>query len=406
MNSTIKLPEFLSHLEVVGTLEDALEVCRAPQGLNVAEDPNIVITNNGSPLAAMPPSLVEAYQKNDQDFIKKMQDQNYDNLETIRKNIINCGEKAWVEVRDKDNVHFFVSYNDKAFTWVYPEHNPTNDEKNQLVVSIGSFDSVTNQSAFASLTLSNAFVKVIEAVLVTVVVKVVTQVIKAGLSMVVDAIAVYFAESAAAAGLAAFSFVIPEVLVTAVASVLAIGVAIGLVFLIDWIVSLVTPDYFIRLLIFNFDNDRDWNATGCYFDNAKIAGAGEKYQDFTIPMRKKAELPPFISGATDDIIVSYAEVDFENDSKFMQGLGFAMNMKSGDAGFTLASDCPFIGATVIKEKAPAVSDMKSYFKDGGWVDGLKTNIDVNGMPVGMTLNTQHGAEDNIYEVTVLIGKSV
>ncbi|MBR5417269.1 MAG: hypothetical protein IK109_04440 [Clostridiales bacterium] len=403
MNNSIKLPDFLSHLEVVGTLKDSLVRCSAPKDLKI-EDPEIVVTNQDSPFAAMPPALVEAYQKNDKDYIKKMQDISYNNLETIRKNIENCGDDAWVEVKDKEGVHFFVSYNDRAFTWVYPEQTITDGEKKQLVFNLGSLDHVTSQASFASLVLSNPVVQAIEGALLAVVVKVVTSMFAAGLSMAVDAIAFAFASAAAALGLGAFSFVIPAVAVTAVATVLTVGLAIGLVLLIDWIVGLVTPDFYIKLQIFNFDDNRDWKSDGAFLDNAKIAGKELSYEDFSIPRRKKAELPPFISGETDDIIVSYAEIDLENDSKFMEGLGVALSMKTDDASFTIASDCPYIGATVIKETTPEVSDLKDYFKDDSWCDGLKTNIDVNGMPVGMTLNTQHGADNNIYEVTVLIGK--
>ncbi len=404
MNTTIKLPDFLSGLKVVGTLNESLKACRAPQNLDIT-DPNIVITDHAGPAAAMPPALVEAYQKNDQDFINKMQDQNYDNLEMIRKNVANVGEDAWVEVVDDDGVHFFIAYNDYACTWVYPDHAESK-EKDQLVVSMGSFDSLTSQSSFASMLINNPAVSLIEGLLVGVVVKVATRLFATGLSMAFDALAVTFAECAAEAGLAAFTFVIPEAVVTAVAAVLAVGLAIGLVLLINWLISLLTPDYFIRLMIFNFDDNRDWKTVDHHMGNAKIAGEGISYEDFTLPRRKKAELPPFISGASDDIIVSYAEIDFENDSKFMEGLGVAVSMKAGDDGFTAACDCPYIGATVIKGTSPEASDLNKYFKEDNWCDGLTTNIDVNGMPVGMTLNTHHHADKNIYTATVLIGRSV
>ena len=405
MNNSIKLPDFLSHLEVVGSLKDELELCRAPKDLQI-DDTNFHVENYGSPAMAMLPSFVEAYQRNDQDFLKAAQDTNYQNLEPIRKNIRENGAAAWVKAKDKNGVDFFLSYNDKACVWVYPEKDLS--DKTQLVFSLGSFDNVTKESSFSLLKVDNPYVLIVESILMVIVVIVATKLIAAGLSMAVEALALTFAEAAAEAGFESFVFLIPEVAITAVAAVFATILAIGLVFLLDWIISLVTADFYIRLQIFNFDDNRDWSSDGDkhFFDNAKIAGKDEKYKGFTIDKRQKAKLPPFISDATtDDIIVSYAEIDLENDSKFMEGLGVALSMKTDDASFTLASDCPFVGATVIKETAPAVSDLQDYFSDNSWCDGLKTNIDVNGMPVGMTLNTQHGADNNIYEVTVLIGKA-
>ena len=406
MNNSIKLPDFLSHLEVVGSLKDDLELCRAPLDIQI-DDPNIQVEDYGSSAMAMLPSFVEAYQRNDQEFLKAAQDTNYQNLEPIRKNIESNGDNAWVKAKDDNGVVFFLSYNNNACTWVYPEKELSKD-KTQLVYSLGSFDNVTKEASFAFLSLKNPYVEIIETALLAVVTKVATKMIAKGLTAVAADIRAAFAVAAEEAGLGrVFAFLVSETAVKAVSFVFATILAIGLVFLIDWIISIMTADFYIRLQIFNFDDNRDWSSDGDkhFFDNAKIAGKDTDYTGFSLPRRQKAKLPPFISDATtDDIIVSYAEIDLENDSKFMEGLGVALSMKTDDASFTLASDCPFVGATVIKETAPAVSDLQNYFSDNSWCDGLKTNIDVNGMPVGMTLNTQHGAENNIYEVTVLIGK--
>ncbi|MBR5040196.1 MAG: hypothetical protein IKX68_03675 [Clostridiales bacterium] len=407
MNNSIKLPDFLSHLEVVGTLKEELELCRAPLNVQI-DDPNFTVENYGSPAMAMPPSILEAYQRNDQATLKASKDQNYQNLETIKKNITANGDNAWVKVTDKNGVVFFLSYNNNACVWIYPEKDLSHD-KTQLVFSLGSFDNVTKESSFSFLSIKNPYVTVVETIIMAIVVKVASKIIARGLSMAVEALALTFAEAAAEAGWESFVFLIPEAAITAVAYVFAAILAIGLVFLIDWIISLMTADFYIGLQIFNFDDNRDWSSDGDnhFFDNAKIAGNGEKYKGFTIPKRQQAKLPPFIADATtEDIIVSYAQIDLENDSKFMEGLGVALSMKTDDASFTLASDCPYIGATVIKETTPAVSDLERYFKDNGWCDGLTTNIDVNGMPVGMVLNTHHGAENNVYCVTVLIGRNV
>ena len=56
MNNSIKLPDFLSHLEVVGTLKEELELCRAPLNVQI-DDPNFTVENYGSPAMAMPPSM-------------------------------------------------------------------------------------------------------------------------------------------------------------------------------------------------------------------------------------------------------------------------------------------------------------------------------------------------------------
>ena len=76
MNNSIKLPDFLSHLEVVGSLKDDLELCRAPLDIQI-DDPNIQVEDYGSSAMAMLPSFVEAYQRNDQEFLKAAQDTNF-----------------------------------------------------------------------------------------------------------------------------------------------------------------------------------------------------------------------------------------------------------------------------------------------------------------------------------------
>ena len=113
MNNSIKLPDFLSHLEVVGSLKDDLELCRAPLDIQI-DDPNIQVEDYGSSAMAMLPSFVEAYQRNDQEFLKAAQDTNYQNLEPIRKNIESNGDNAWVKAKDDNGVVFFLSYNNNA----------------------------------------------------------------------------------------------------------------------------------------------------------------------------------------------------------------------------------------------------------------------------------------------------
>ena len=385
MNNSIQLPSFLSNLEVVGTFSDAMDLCRVPNDI-VVNDSDVTITQRDTPIAILPPSLVDAYLKNDQDTINSVQKQNYDNLELIRQNFKNVG-------------------NDNAVTWVCPAAAEQQETK-QLVMSIGSLDRVTSQASHGSIVFSNEKVQEYKDAFVALAAAAVAELFTGGLTIAASALSSIFVTCAAAVGLGMFAFIIPVIAVAAVAAVMVVGLAIGCVLLVDWLISLLAPDFFIKCLIFNFDDTRDWSSGDYFFDNAKVAGKDQKYKDFCIPKKQKADPPSWLPVDPESVTVYYVELDLENDSKFMEGLGFALSMKADDAGFTLASDCPYTSATVIKETAPAASDVKSYFKDGGWVDGLTQNIDVNGMPVGMTLNKHHGAENNLYQVTVLIGKSV
>jgi len=405
MNNSIQLPSFLSNLEVVGTFSDAMDLCRVPSDI-VVNDSDVTITQRDTPIAILPPSLVDAYLKNDQDTINSVQKQNYDNLELIRQDFKNVGNDAWSYVKDKETgEHFFIAYNDNAVTWVCPAAMEQQETK-QLVMSIGSLDRVTSQASHGSIVFSNEKVQEYKDAFVALAAAAVAELFTGGLTIAASALSSIFVTCAAAVGLGMFAFIIPVIAVAAVAAVMVVGLAIGCVLLVDWLISLLAPDFFIKCLIFNFDDTRDWSSGDYFFDNAKVAGKDQKYKDFCIPKKQKADPPSWLPVDPESVTVYYVELDLENDSKFMEGLGFALSMKSDGAGFTLASDCPYTSATVIKETAPAASDVKSYFKDGDWVDGLTQNIDVNGMPVGMTLNKHHGAENNLYQVTVLIGKSV
>ncbi|MBO7564954.1 MAG: hypothetical protein J6T40_08960 [Clostridiales bacterium] len=405
MSNTIQLPSFLSNLEVVGTYNDALERCRVSDDF-VANNPEVTITAAGSPGALIPPQLAKAYAQNDQNTINTVQQQNYSDFEPIRKNFENVGVNAWTYVRDRETgQHFFISYTDHAVTWVCPLPSEENDSMH-LVMSFGSLDQATHQSTCGSALFTNDQAQELKDAFVALAAAAVAELFTGGLTLATGALSTILVTCAAAVGLGAFAFIIPVIGAVAVAAVFVVGLAVGAVLLFDWILSLVLKEFYFKCLVFNFDTARDWWSCSHYFDNVKIAGTDQEYQEFTIPKKQVPQLPPWIPVDPESITVSYVEIDMENESKFMEGLGFAISMASEGGSFDFAGDCPFAGATVIKAASPSIGDAKTYFDKDDWWDGLSGNIDVNGMPVGITLNTHHGADNNIYAVNVFIGAQV
>ena len=405
MSNTIQLPSFLSNLEVVGTYNDALERCRVSDDF-VANNPEVTITAVGSPGALIPPPLAKAYVQNDQNTINTVQQQNYSDFEPIRKNFENVGVNAWTYVRDRETgQHFFISYTDHAVTWVCPLPSEENDSMH-LVMSFGSLDHATNQSTCGSALFTNDQAQELKDAFVALAAAAVVELFTGGLTLATGALSTILVTCAAAVGLGAFAFIIPVIGAVAVTAVFVVGLAVGAVLLFDWILSLVLKEFYFKCLVFNFDTTRDWWSCSHYFDNGKIAGKDQEYQEFTIPKKQVPQLPPWIPVDPESITVSYVEIDMENKSKFMEGLGFAISMASEGGSFDFAGDCPYAGATVIKAASPSIGDAKTYFDKDDWWDGLSGNIDVNGLPVGITLNTHHGADKNIYAVNVFIGAQV
>lgn len=411
MTNAPKLPEFLKNITILGTMEEELESCRAQ--VNTNGDVQFEVNPYALPIENMPKELRKAYDDNNMDAVKDIERKTREKMEVISENIKQNGMNAWVKAIDSDGVQFLIVYTPDACMWVYPRPDltPDNEEKKQLVIMIGSFCNSTGQATnAATLVTSSEFITdAISFALASVIAKALSSIISFAVDWTTMAVALLLTNAARNLGFTSLTFFVPTFVTGTVACILTAGVFVALYFLFKMITYYVVRDFYISLRIFNFDETGDWRSSeDIYLDNAVISGDKDeqKYTSFVIPRKQKVEFPPFIHAKSDDIIVSYAEINLQNDNNIMEGLGTALSMSKTDSadGFTLAVDCPFLTNTKIKAASPLNNDLKEFFDRDNWTDDDCLTIDVNGVPAVLHLHDKSHANDDIYVVDVFIGK--
>lgn len=406
MIKTEKLPAFLSQLEVVERNNQNL-LCAASAMEN--EEIEIKVESFSQPVSIFPRDLCDAYEKNDMAYVKNLEAQTRRDIAPIIENIKCNGEDAWIKVKDRHNVEFFISHSNDAVMWVYPLCVSKEDhEKKTIVIMMGSYSNNTHQATSSTLSFSTVLKISIEAIILFACTEVFYRIALEGLNWTAASISMWLAQAAARRGANNFRFVIPEGALKLVARAFSIAFMIAASMLIDWIISLVTKDYYISLRIYNFDDVSEWKTKNHYFDNAIIAGEKDVYKDFSLPKKQKGKLPDFIDVTSCEVEVSYAEINLKNDNTFLEGLAAALSMESSNnnRGFSFAIDCPYITSTKQKATTPIETNLKKYCESNNWNEGNYSLIYINDLPVSIYLHDTHDAENNLYIVDVLIGKKI
>lgn len=406
------LPSFFQNAEIVTPPKKGrLSLMAADDVKNQKIDCEISATT--SPILFASKKVKQIYQNNDFAAIKKLEEQSQKDLQPIYENIKNNKEKAWTRVRSGGE-EFLMSWSESGSMWVRTVQNgrcanAANETSYSAVVQVGTYTASGGIMGIQSYNLTLPTV-IVEVTLSYIIAVALSEIVATGLGFVVTAFALAAANAAAALGFTAFSCTIAAATLSTVATCLVFAVVfIGLTYLWNWL----NRKYTIRLQIFNWDKNNDWSVDGSYYSNAVIAGSGTKDPvSFSlpklIPAGSSVTPPGFQPVEALDSVCYYATVVWENDNTFMEGCAMALRMKKGSSseGFAWAFSCPRF-ADNTQAAADGYQDPLAYYQKGSWNKSPK-NFSITAtndrIPVSFGLDALSGASDNLYNVTINIGK--
>jgi len=178
--------------------------------------------------------------------------------------------------------------------------------------------------------------------------------------------------------------------------------------LIAVIISVVWKEYNLKFYLHNWDKNQAWTITDWHNDNAAVPGDGEKWRSAEIPAaRGEIKMP---DGTVKQAEVAYYTLYiFQNDSKFLKGLGVALkvvNKADSSKGFLVKYDLPRLKDNRIGLKGGLDADLTTFYNDeNSWASGgsLKQTTTYEGLTLTMTTDYLSGASNNVYRTDVHIG---
>lgn len=412
------LPDFFRDIEIVGSATQEVEKYKLLHAENFKarfaanQQTNVDVKAKSSPVLLASKSVKQAYQSRNYQLIKKMEQDAQNDLATVYNNVINKGNAAWTKVR-KDGKEFYMSWSSKGSMWSYTDSiTPvgtdlsTGETTYQATVQIGTYTATGKIVGIQSYNLTTTTL-LVESVIAFIVAKAVSGIIAEGLGFLVARFSLLLVQAAVELGLEGFTFAISTAAIATVASCLVFAVVfIGLVYLWNWL----NRKYTIRLQIFNWDSESDWDVAGQYMSNAKIAGHDADDLNFTIPKLVAPGdviVPPgFDPVEALDAVCSYAVVIWENDNTFMEGCSMAIKTKLPDVeeGFMWAFDCPRWSDDQ-QAASNGLQDPRAYRNNAPWNSSPKsfsiTSTSRN-LPVTLGLDALSGASDNLYNAIINI----
>ena len=406
------LPEFFKGVEIISLASEEISMLSEKNlQLKLAANEQWEVGVVGAPMLNMTKGSEKIYKSADFAQIRNMAQRFQKDLQSVYDNIAKHKEQAWTKVR-KDNQEFYMCWSDTGCIWTYPESVKTIQSEDgtsfQCKIQIGTYSASNGVLGIHTFNLTT-FSVVSGAILALIFALVVSDIVAAGIAIVVVNLAAYIATAAAAVGIQNITLMIPAAAVTGVAIVLVAIIAFaGLMFLWDWI----NRKYTVCLRIYNWDDDFAWESAGHYLENAKIVGTS--FNNFTLPKALSAGgsvTPPGFNPV--EVLTAtcyYAELILENDNTYLQGCSVSLSMKRIDRndGFTWAFDLP--RWTDNQQKAiEFLMEPEKYYKNGNWnPNPNEFKIWTNGdkIPVKCSLNALSGAKDNLYEISINIGPPV
>ncbi|UVL00924.1 hypothetical protein [Pseudomonas sp. B21-048] len=410
------LPAFFRDIEIIGPAVHEIPKYKALHASLLfasSAKQNIEVTADSSPVLLASRSVKEIYQSNNFSQIKDMERKAQNDLQAIYTNVSQNGTNAWTKVRSQGK-DFYMSWSDTGSMWSFTDSITQTAKKNQdgettyqAKVQIGTYTQTGKIAGIHTYNLTLPTL-LVESVVALIVAKAVSGIIADGLGFLVANFAMYLTSAAAELGLESFSFFISEALLATVASCLVFAVVfIGLAYLWDWL----NRQYTIRLQIFNWDGDHDWNADGQYMSNAKISGDNSTF-DFNLPKLTKpgniVTPPGFQPVEALESVCYYAVIIWQNDSTFMQGCSAALRMQRDGSsdGFMWAFDCPRWSDNQ-QASTNGTSDPKTYLNNPNWNNNPK-NFSIESTssktPINLALDALSGASDNLYNFIININK--
>jgi len=424
LNHPDHLPTFFGPLTVIGTATEEIVKYRALHASNpvyarmaATQPTNVKVTQQ--PLLSCSKEVQQAYQTNNFDKIKAIEDKANSDLNPIYENIIKKGDSAWVKVKSSTTgEEYYMSWSNSAAVWSYTPSIRASTAQEQLEDPNAKFQAVSQFGTYSSssdVTGTQKFdlglpEKAIESVLSLIISQTLSSFLPEGLNFLAAQFAERLSKFAVEKGLEFFKFLVPEAWLGPVTmSIVFTLVFIGLKMLYDWL----NRQYTIRVQVFNWDNKYDWQLTTQAVDNAVNPGKDKNTTKLDISIDKMSGSvtypPDFDPKDKLDCIVYYAVIIYENDKTFARGCSFAIQAirdKDIRKGFTYAFQCPrfsdnaqyLVGSVV--EPAQFLQQASSH-----WTSSLSVDANsADNTPISVTMSGLQGAANNTYDVNIQINQ--
>jgi len=425
------IPTYFGPLKIIGGAENEIKKYRqlhahagltpSARGLVAATQVPTHATPNKQPMLSTTKEVKAAYQTNNWSKISQLETQAQNDLQPVYTNITNKGDSAWVKVQASNGQQYYMTWSSKASAWSYTQSITAATDadiaadpntKYQAVVQYGTFSQTTSIAGIHSYNLGLTTM-VVESVVAMILAKTISGFIADGLGFLVAQFAVRLTTAAAELGLESFSFAVPEFLIGAVAGCICFAIIfIGLAYLWNWL----NRKYTIRVQVFNWDQNNNWQLTKQSKSNAVNPGKDSNTNQLGISIDKMTDpnsvvYPPGFGPVTSlDSICYYAIIVYENDNTFMEGCSFGIQATCANdstKGFTYAFQCPRWSDNG-QYMQGSVQDPATFLNNAGshWQSNPKSfNITANGVPVSATIDALQGAPDQLYNVNIHINKS-
>ncbi|KAF2076313.1 hypothetical protein CYY_002369 [Polysphondylium violaceum] len=437
---TIRKPVRLNHpddlpnvyqgrLRIIGTLGESVKKYRAlhaATGLTSLSSGTNNVTPNKQPLLMTNDENKAAYMNNNFGKIKDIETKAQNDLQPVYTNISNNPDTAWVEVEDTDTGdQFYMAWSSSGSVWSFTQSiNPVSfenkkirasqgdtDTKYEALVQFGTYSQSGSVAGIHSYNIGLGTMAV-ESVIAMMLAKTISGFVSDGLGFLVSAFAERLGAAAAEVGLEV-AFVVPEFVIGAVAACLCFAIVfVGLAYLWNWI----NRQYTIRVQIFNWDTNNDWQVPSQALSNAINPGKDNQTTEMGIKLDKMVDAgaivyPPGFQGVkTLDNVVYYCLIIYENDHTFAQGCSFAVQMQCNGSttnGSTYAFQCPRWsdnGHYMVGQ----VIDANSFLETArsNWTSNMSLNVTTaNNIPVNSTMDALSGADNQLYNINIHINKS-
>ncbi|KAF2077955.1 hypothetical protein CYY_000755 [Polysphondylium violaceum] len=423
------LPKFFGKLQIIGTADQEIKKYRALHATDAAllkmgqVTPTLTKVTQ-QPLLNCSKEVQAAYQNNDFATIKKLEAKAQSDVQPVFDNIMSLGDKAWTKVKSTETgEEYYMSWSKSAAVWSYtPAIRPsTADEikddpnaKFQAVAQFGTYSQTSEITGTQKFDLGLPE-KAVESVISLIISQTLSTFLPQGLNFLASQFAEKLSQFAVEKGLEFFKFVIPEAWMGPVTmSVVFVLVFIGLKVLYDWL----NRKYTIRVQVFNWDNQNDWQLTTQALSNAVNPGKEKNTLALNINIDKMIDPqnvtypPDFKPNETLECTVFYAVIIYENDATFAQGCevyiyAFLSTCAKQKRGITYAFSCPRFSDNG-QYMEGAVLDPANFLKTAStkWSHDLKIKVTAAGInePVTACMSALSGADENIYDVNIQLNK--
>ncbi|EJD47691.1 hypothetical protein AURDEDRAFT_123282 [Auricularia subglabra TFB-10046 SS5] len=358
-----------------------------------------------------------AWSKNDMPTIEKLRQQAQEDLLPIYANINIKGDDAWVEVESEDKETYYVSYTTNGVIWAYTQDQPGSEgttdgaPTKDVIVSIGSYSTTANFLGISLYNWKNLPTTIISALVGLGFAYLVRPIIQVGVEMGIAAAANLLVEGLAAAGVESAAILVPASVASTggliIAGILGVALVLGCIAL----ASVIFKQYFLIFNIYNFDTGHQWTTVQHYEDNSVVSNGAWTDQSIApfVEAGGKIAPPGFNPVTTLNNVVTYLNVNFQNDSTVLQGLGEGIVVNRDDAAAGLA--VKYIVHRLSKNQIGAQGidgngvnfDLGDYYNNGKWVTAQNIQTSAGGYTVDCFTPALSGASDDTYTYEVNIG---